>query len=295
MEVLTTFGSSTHAPAPMAELVKQLTAFQKPAKRPEHLPPTILWTLDDSRSDPDAAPSPSNPSRPNMEMSIRQINGRVVTHSEYKAICATVNIAYRVHLESIGGPDKSRPAPLQFLRTYHNEQVDKALNDIENAHPQVSLCAFHWKGLHLLQYHIQNRSNSAGRRLKKKITERSEDPPSPKEPTPVIVSPPPSTSSGKRKTPESQLQHANPSNGDRSQGSSGDASSEPAPKRNRNADASGSDINHNAASFRTALDLNSKRPESVHPGADVIHISHIHVDTSCTWIRRSVSDSRFTF
>lgn len=231
-----------------------------------------------------------------MEMAIRHIDGRVIAPDEYKSICHTVNIAYRTHLESIEGPNKPRPPPLHYLRSYHKEAVKKALIDIEAAHPQVGWCSFHWKGFHLLQNHIQNRSNTAGKRLKKTSNNTSKtvhspaDPP-PQPPVPVPAAHPPhlvhslSFVSSKRKTPElddaaqTSLSSTGAPNSTDNDGIDNLMSGR-APKKTRSSEGGTSGSNPNAAlQFETALQLNIGNEDLQ---TEPISISHIRVDSSCT-------------
>lgn len=265
----------------MAELVKVLSTYEKPTTRPEQLPFGVLWNIEDARNDPDAAPSASNPSRFNIEMILRELDGRVIPREKAKAATTVANMAYRTHLENLKGPTPGRPAPLQYLRAHHGEQVSNALNDIERQVPQAGFCSFRWKGLHMLQHHIQNRSNSAGK--KKKSTQKASD----GSVDPVLSetlddrapeAPPPSGSGAKRKSPEQDDgKEASSSNGN------------PTAKRTKNHKPTAT-----KASFESGMVLSGGGGggnEKVQgPGAGGlndgkavgVNIAHIRVDASCT-------------
>ncbi|TEB36665.1 hypothetical protein FA13DRAFT_1893070 [Coprinellus micaceus] len=273
---------SSLATSPVAQLAAKLLDSKKPAQRPEELPVTILWKFEDTRSDFDAAPSASNPSRAPLEMILRELDGRVAKREVYTTMLSAVHIAWRTHLEKIEGPKPGRPATLQYLRTNHEEAVNATLEDIEGQVIQAGWCFGHWKTLHFLQHHVQNRSNSAGKRDKRsnpqpdQLAHPLDNPatepapiPQPEQAGATLNAVPPPSAHRKRKTPE-------PEGDDKLSTIAGAQNGgDPPAKKSKPAD---SNCDKSLSSFNSALALGGNLAGA--SDATAVNTSHIRVDPS---------------
>jgi hypothetical protein len=160
---------------PLFELVSVLSNFDKPPKRPEALPFSVLWSFDDVHHDPDAAPSIANKARPHPPNIIRKADGTPLIKSDYDDIEKTAQVVYRANLEPLSCLP-GRPATFSFLKSYYPDAVKTAIKELESAHPVVGLCSFHWKAERLFQHLIQNKSNAIGKAQSRGSRKKKENP-----------------------------------------------------------------------------------------------------------------------
>jgi hypothetical protein len=132
------------------------------AVRPSHYPPSILWNLEDTRSDPHVVLKPKNPSRIPMASSLRHENGDVVAPSLYKAIRASGQVL----VENVLFKDLPKDITYQncrrtkrFFMDNYKGTWDKVIHQYETEQPLLRLCAGHWKAEHMLGAILANNEN----------------------------------------------------------------------------------------------------------------------------------------
>ncbi|PPQ79450.1 hypothetical protein CVT24_010070 [Panaeolus cyanescens] len=157
---------------PLNDLMAVLLRYDKPIKRPEHFPHTVLWSFSDIHQDPEARPSSKNAARPPMHTCVRNADGTVVSSSAYNEVVKTVEMIYKSILEPCIYRDRGvaevdpRPLSMIELRTRFPTEWSQAINELEEKHRPVSLCSRHWKAEHLFQQHIATVTSNRQRRLR---------------------------------------------------------------------------------------------------------------------------------
>lgn len=126
----------------------------QPAIRPAHYPLSVLWSLNDTKSDEDVASSDGNMSRPAMSRVIRHPDGTDIDPGEYVAIKATAHaIVYDLNELAIPASKphlKGMPRTARFYKQHMVREWNRAVADAEDQQELLTLCSAHWKAEHIL-------------------------------------------------------------------------------------------------------------------------------------------------
>lgn len=129
------------------------TPIHQPAVRPAEYPVQILWAFEDCKDDPDVGLTPSNPSRPPMERSIRHADGSLISPAEYSSIRASARLVIS-DLLAIPRPKnrsaRTKPRTKSYFRAYFPREWQRAVEKLERHQPLLALCTAHWKAEHVI-------------------------------------------------------------------------------------------------------------------------------------------------
>ena len=114
-----------------------------------------------------------------MDRAIRHPDGRLLEHSEYRAIRASARRLIEHHLLTLpplrNGPTKKRPLTKMYYRTHHQVAWYDVIKKLEAEQPLVALCASNWKADHLLGSILLSIEEAKHRRKKKQMKAKQHD------------------------------------------------------------------------------------------------------------------------
>ncbi|KAM6491607.1 hypothetical protein JOM56_012999 [Amanita muscaria] len=143
-----------------------------PNVRPERYPSSILWTWGECQMDPHAIPSKGkNPSRPAMDRAIQNEDSTEIEKAEWKNILETARLVVNRVLLPLPIPPSLPPTTTRTRSLYRDHYLQKwedAIDELEQLHPLLTLCANHWKADHTLRCVFNNMSSAESARKRKK-------------------------------------------------------------------------------------------------------------------------------
>lgn len=145
----------------------------RPSIRPAEYPEEILWVLEDCMKH--GVVSESNPSRPNMELCIRDRKGRRISASAYRGVRTTARMLIYRDLFNLPAPDDPAARKMKKTRTfyqrYYPEQYRALLTKLEEHEPLLTLCATQWKANHVVGQCLQGITEKDAKSNKKRKAE----------------------------------------------------------------------------------------------------------------------------
>lgn len=121
------------------------------AVRPSQYPLSVLWLLDDCKTDPSISLSTGNASRPPMGSVIRHQDGSRITKGEYQIIKTSAqHVAAELLQLPVPSQHSTTRRTITYFKDHHPEELAKAIAKLEDAQPLLALCATHWKASHMV-------------------------------------------------------------------------------------------------------------------------------------------------
>ncbi|KAH6905642.1 hypothetical protein BKA70DRAFT_1107456, partial [Coprinopsis sp. MPI-PUGE-AT-0042] len=116
----------------------------RPAERPDHLVPEVLWHIRDCAHDSQVQPSLANgnSSRPCMKKALRKVDGTLVDDTKYQ------------HIQ-----EDSETRCMTWYKSYHRATWDNVVHQLETMHEILQLCAGNWKAEHMISAHLHSLSS----------------------------------------------------------------------------------------------------------------------------------------